>query len=100
MLGISRKVFIVAERFSVVLMQDNLAKRSMIVQLVLQVKIYFFILFRLYAPCGCTYSDTGYICDILHSNTEYQDYITAVINFQAVTTHCHNARVMESGPCD
>jgi|LauGreDrversion4_2_1035121.scaffolds.fasta_scaffold73794_3 hypothetical protein len=46
MLGISRKVFIVAERFSVVLMQDNLAKRSMIVQLVLQVKIYFFILFR------------------------------------------------------
>ena len=34
-----------------------------------------------YAQCGCTYSDTGKKCDILHSNTEYQDYIQATIAF-------------------
>jgi hypothetical protein len=34
-----------------------------------------------YAQCGCTYSDTKKRCDILHSNTEYQDYITATIAF-------------------
>jgi hypothetical protein len=28
-----------------------------------------------FAQCGCTYSDTGKRCDLLHSNTEYQDYI-------------------------
>jgi hypothetical protein len=40
MLEISRKVFIVAERFSAVPTQDSLARHSMIVQLVFQVKIY------------------------------------------------------------
>lgn len=53
-----------------------------------------------YAQCGCTYSDTQKRCDILHSNTEYQDYIEATIDFQKSTAHCHNARILESGPCD
>lgn len=34
-----------------------------------------------FANCGCTYADTGKRCDILHSNSEYQDYISATINF-------------------
>lgn len=54
----------------------------------------------LYANCGCTYGDTQMRCDILPSNTEYQDYIHATIAFQAATSHCHNARILESGPCD
>lgn len=53
-----------------------------------------------FAQCGCTYSDTQKRCDILHSNTEYQDYIEATISFQRATAHCHNARILESGPCD
>jgi len=54
----------------------------------------------LFASCGCTYGDTQMRCDILPSNSEYQDYITATIAFQAATAHCHNARILESGPCD
>lgn len=53
-----------------------------------------------YAKCGCTYSDTVYHCDILHYNSEYQDYVKATIAFQSATSHCHNARILESGPCD
>jgi hypothetical protein len=39
-------------------------------------------------------------CDILQSNTEYQTYISAVKEFQVGTKDCHNARSLESGPCD
>lgn len=31
-----------------------------------------------YAHCGCTYSDQSKRCDILHSNTEYIDFLDAV----------------------
>lgn len=55
---------------------------------------------QVYARCGCTYSDTQMRCDILQSNQEYKDYVAATINFQKSTAHCHNARILESGPCD
>eukprot|EP00347_Sterkiella_histriomuscorum_P014228 403361683 len=55
---------------------------------------------NIYAKCSCSYSSTDMICGILHENTEYKDYISAANEFADSTRHCHNARDLDSGPCD
>eukprot|EP00347_Sterkiella_histriomuscorum_P012136 403369758 len=53
-----------------------------------------------FAQCGCSYSSTTKKCDILHSNYEYKEFVSASIEFSQATSSCHNSRILESGPCD
>lgn len=53
-----------------------------------------------YAQCSCTYASYSKKCDILVSNVEYQEYVSAAKDFQKASAYCHNARNLGSGPCD